>query len=156
MEALGDRHTVTAVPGVRLPGGMLSAQTWFICQAFSVSYSNKDCQYDYVQDEISAVVKAAKGRTVKVIIETCLLTDEEKKIATVLSCKAGADFVKTSTGFSTGGATASDVALMKKYCTEGVLVKASAGIRSLDDAVKMIEAGADCLGTSAGVSIVSK
>ena len=116
----------------------------------------KDCQYDYVQDEISAVVKAAKGRTVKVIIETCLLTDEEKKIATVLSCKAGADFVKTSTGFSTGGATASDVALMKKYCTEGVLVKASAGIRSLDDAMKMIEAGADRLGTSAGVSIVSK
>ena len=116
----------------------------------------KDCQYDYVQDEIAAVVKAARGKTVKVIIETCLLTEEEKRIATLLSCKAGAHFVKTSTGFSTGGATVSDVKLMKDNCSEGVLVKASAGIRSYEDAMNMIEAGADRLGTSAGIAIVSK
>lgn len=116
----------------------------------------KDCQYDYVQDEIEAVVRAAKGKTVKVIIETCLLTDEEKRIATLLSCKAGAHFVKTSTGFSTGGATVADVKLMKENCSEGVLVKASAGIRSYEDAMNMIEAGADRLGTSAGVAIVAK
>ena len=116
----------------------------------------KDCQYDYVQDEIAAVVKAARGKTVKVIIETCLLTEEEKRIATLLSCKAGVHFVKTSTGFSTGGATVSDVKLMKENCTEGVLVKASAGIRSYEDAMNMIEAGADRLGTSAGIAIVSK
>lgn len=116
----------------------------------------KDCQYDYVQDEIEAVVRAAKGKTVKVIIETCLLTDEEKRIATLLSCKAGAHFVKTSTGFSTGGATVADVKLMKENCSEGVLVKASAGIRSYEDAMNMIEAGADRLGTSAGIAIVAK
>ena len=115
----------------------------------------KDCKYDYVQNEIEAVVKAAQGKTVKVIIETCLLTDEEKRIATLLSCRAGALFVKTSTGFSTGGATVEDVKLMKENCENGVLVKASAGIRTLEDALKMIEAGADRLGTSAGTTIVS-
>lgn len=115
----------------------------------------KDGKFSYVENEIREVVKAAKGRTVKVIIETGLLTDEEKAAATKLACMAGANFVKTCTGFGTGVAAASDVALMKANCTGGVKVKASAGIRSLKDAEAMIEAGASRLGTSAGKEIVS-
>lgn len=115
----------------------------------------KDGNEAYVRDEIAAIVKAARGRTVKVIIETGLLTDEEKVIATRLSCEAGAHFVKTCTGFTGGVATVADVALMKKNITDGVKVKASAGIRSSEDALAMIEAGADRIGTSAGKAIVS-
>ncbi len=114
----------------------------------------KDRELDYVKNEIAAVVAAAGGRTVKVIIETGLITDEEKVIATKLACEAGADFVKTCTGVSAGAATAEDVRLMKANCTPSVKVKASAGIRSYEDAVKLIEAGAERLGTSAGVAIV--
>ena len=115
----------------------------------------KDGCADYVRDEIAAVVKAAKGRTVKVIIETGLLTDEEKALATRLSCEAGAHFVKTCTGFSQGVATVEDIRLMKQNVSEGVRLKASAGIRCYEDAVALIEAGADRLGTSAGIAIVS-
>ncbi len=115
----------------------------------------KDGCADYVRDEIAAVVKAAKGRTVKVIIETGLLTDEEKALATRLSCEAGAHFVKTCTGFSQGVATVEDIRLMKQNVSEGVRLKASAGIRSYEDAKALIEAGADRLGTSAGIAIVS-
>ncbi len=114
----------------------------------------KDGETDYVRDEIAAVVKAAQGRLVKVIIETGLLTDEEKVVATRLSCEAGAHYVKTCTGVSEGVATVEDVALMKANCTEGVKVKASAGIRSCEDAKKLMEAGAERLGTSAGISII--
>lgn len=92
----------------------------------------------------------------KVIIETCLLTDEEKKLACTLVTEAGADFIKTSTGFSTGGATAEDVQLMAKNTGAGVQVKASGGIRTLDDALAMIEAGADRLGCSASVGIMKE
>ena len=110
---------------------------------------------DYVTDDIAAVVKAANGRTVKVIIETCLLTDEEKVEACRCSIQAGATFVKTSTGFSTGGATPEDVKLMYDTVYEaGLKVKASGGIRTYEDAVKMIEAGADRLGCSAGIRIM--
>lgn len=110
---------------------------------------------DYVTDDIAAVVKAANGRTVKVIIETCLLTDEEKIEACRCSIQAGATFVKTSTGFSTGGATPEDVKLMYDTVHEsGLKVKASGGIRTYEDAVKMIEAGADRLGCSAGIRIM--
>lgn len=110
---------------------------------------------DYVTDDIAAVVKAANGRTVKVIIETCLLTDEEKVEACRCSIQAGATFVKTSTGFSTGGATPEDVKLMYDTVHEsGLKVKASGGIRTYEDAVKMIEAGADRLGCSAGIRIM--
>jgi len=95
----------------------------------------KDKQYEMVEKDIQAVVEAAKGKALtKVIIETCLLTDEEKEIACQLSVKAGADFVKTSTGFSTGGATAEDVALMRKTVGPKIGVKASGGVRSLEDA----------------------
>ncbi|GGF93388.1 deoxyribose-phosphate aldolase [Paenibacillus aceti] len=109
----------------------------------------------FVQQDIEAVVKAAAGQAlVKVIIETCLLTDDEKVRACELAVKAGADFVKTSTGFSTGGATAEDVALMRRTVGQQVGVKASGGVRSLEDVNRMIEAGASRIGASSGVSIM--
>lgn len=116
----------------------------------------KDKDYDFVYEDIKAVVDACASKAlVKVIIETCLLTDEEKVKACELSVKAGADFVKTSTGFSTGGATPADVALMKKTVGDKALVKASGGVRTLEDAKAVIAAGADRIGTSNGISIVS-
>ena len=114
----------------------------------------KEKDFGYVKNDIKAVVDAANGKCVKVIIETCLLNDEEKISAVNLSCEAGASFVKTSTGFSTGGATAEDVALMRKYADKNVKVKASTGIRDYETAMKMIAAGADRIGTSAGAKIV--
>lgn len=114
----------------------------------------KDKNYDLVKSDIQAVVDAAKGKAlVKVIIETALLTDEEKATVSELAVKAGADFVKTSTGFSTGGATVEDVALMRKTVGPDVGVKASGGVRGLEDAKAMIEAGATRIGASSGVSI---
>ncbi len=109
-----------------------------------------------IEDEIRAVVEAACGNTVKVIIETCYLTDDEKVAAVRAAARAGADFVKTSTGFGTGGATSQDVALMKRNIPAGMRVKASGGIRSYEDAVAMVEAGADRIGASAGIAIVEK
>ena len=113
----------------------------------------KDGAYDYIRDEIAAVVAAAKGKTVKVIIECGLLTDEEKAVATRLACEGGAHFVKTCTGVSAGVATVEDIRLMKANVTEGVKLKASAGIRTYADAAALVEAGADRLGTSAGIAI---
>lgn len=110
---------------------------------------------DLVRDDIAAVVAAAKGRCVKVIIETCLLNDEQKVRACELSADAGATFVKTSTGFSTGGATAHDVALMAKTVAGRCKVKASGGIHTAAEAQAMIDAGADRIGTSSGIAIVS-
>ena len=115
----------------------------------------KDGDTDFVRDEISAVVAATHGKTVKVIIETGLLTDEEKAVATRLSCEAGAHFVKTCTGFSAGVATVEDIRIMKASITPGVSLKASAGIRTYEDAMALIEAGADRIGTSAGVAIMA-
>ena len=108
-----------------------------------------------VQRDIVGVVKAAAGRTVKVIIETCLLTDEEKVKACKAAKAAGADFVKTSTGFSTGGATTHDIALMRKTVGPEMGVKASGGIRDYATAMAMIEAGANRIGASAGIEIVA-
>jgi len=117
----------------------------------------KDGDYDYVESEIAGVVEASKGKAiVKVIIETCLLTDDEKKQVCNLAVKAGADFVKTSTGFSTGGATIEDVALMKQTVGAHVGVKASGGIRSKEDAQAMVHAGATRIGASSGISIVTE
>ncbi len=110
----------------------------------------------YVEDEISRVVKASKGALVKVIIETCFLTDEEKVTACKLAKNSGANFVKTSTGFGTGGATAADVALMRKTVGASMGVKASGGIRSLSETLAVIEAGANRIGTSSGVSIIDE
>ena len=114
----------------------------------------KDGDADYVKAEIAAVVAAARGRTVKVIIETGLLTDEEKALATRLSCEAGAHFVKTCTGVSVGVATVADVQIMKANLSGGAIIKASAGIRSYADTMALIEAGASRIGTSAGISIM--
>ena len=115
----------------------------------------KDQEYQLVKEDIEAVVAATKGNAlVKVIIETCLLTQEEIKIACQLAVEAKADFVKTSTGFSTGGAKKEDVALMKETVGTKAKVKASGGIRSKETAMEMIAAGADRIGTSNAVKIV--
>ncbi|MFK4566236.1 deoxyribose-phosphate aldolase [Enterococcus sp. UD-01] len=115
----------------------------------------KSKQYKKVLKDIQAVVEAAKDKAlVKVIIETALLTDEEKVKVCELAKEAGADFVKTSTGFSTGGATVADVALMRKTVGPDMGVKASGGIHNEQEARAMIEAGATRIGTSAGVAIM--
>lgn len=115
----------------------------------------KDKDYELVKEDIEAVVNVAKGKAlVKVIIETCLLDNEEKKKACELAKEAGADFVKTSTGFSTGGATEEDVNLMREVVGEDMGVKASGGIRDYETAIKMIEAGATRLGASSSIKIV--
>lgn len=114
-------------------------------------------EYEAVLADIQGVVQAAQGKAlVKVIIEACLLTDEEKIKACQLAEQAGADFVKTSTGFSTGGATAEDVALMRQTVSSTVQVKAAGGIRTAADAEKMVKAGATRLGTSNGLKIIGK
>ncbi len=114
----------------------------------------KDNNDEYVYEDIKAVVQAAKPHIVKVIIETCLLTDEEKVRVCELAVKAGAHFVKTSTGFSTGGATVTDVKLMKATVGDKAEVKASGGVRTPDDLEKMVEAGATRIGTSSGIKLV--
>lgn len=120
----------------------------------------KEGDLTYVTEDIAAVVDAVKKASgssaiVKVIIETCLLTDKEKVTACKCAEEAGAAFVKTSTGFSTGGATAEDVALMKKTVGDRLMVKASGGIRTHADALKMIEAGADRIGASSGIALLA-
>lgn len=107
-----------------------------------------------VESDIRAVVEASGDKLVKVIIEACLLTDEEKVLACQLAQKAGADFVKTSTGFSTGGATLPDVQLMRQIVGPDMGVKAAGGARSYADAVAFVEAGATRIGTSSGVAIL--
>ena len=115
----------------------------------------KSKQYDEVEDDIRAVVEASGDKLVKVIIEACLLTNDEKVKACQLSVAAGADYVKTSTGFSLHGATIEDVALMRQTVGPDIGVKAAGGARSLADAEAFIAAGATRIGTSAGVAIVS-
>ena len=114
----------------------------------------KDGKFDYVRDEIASIKNVCGERVLKVILETCLLTPEEIEQACVCAVEAGANFVKTSTGFSTGGATVEDVTLMKKTVGDRAEVKASGGVRSYEDAVLMIDAGATRLGTSGGVSLM--
>ena len=108
----------------------------------------------YVEEEIRELKAVAGQKVLKVIIETCLLTDEEKVRACIASKNAGADFVKTSTGFSTGGATAHDVALMRKTVGPDMGVKASGGVRTHEDLLAMVEAGASRIGTSNGTKII--
>jgi len=110
----------------------------------------------FVEREIEAVVRAAGKAPVKVILETSYLTDQEKVAVCEMSVRAGAAFVKTSTGFGHGGATVEDVALMRKTVGNQIKIKASGGIRSYEEAVAFIEAGADRLGTSTGVNIVEE
>ncbi len=115
----------------------------------------KDCDYDYVQEDIVQVKKACGDRVLKVIIETCLLNEDEKVKACEIALKAGADYVKTSTGFSTGGANVDDVRLMKDIVGDMAKVKASGGIHDYAQAMDMINAGADRLGTSATMNIIN-
>lgn len=115
----------------------------------------KSGERNYVLDDLRGVVEAAGAAKVKVIFETCLLTREEKLAACAIACEAGAAFVKTSTGFSTGGATVEDVRLMAEAVAGKCLVKASGGIRDAASALAMLEAGASRLGTSNGIAIVS-
>ena len=115
----------------------------------------KDHNYKYVSNDIKAVIKAGHGNLVKVILETCLLTDKEKITASRLVMEAGADFVKTSTGFSKGGATVKDIKLIRQTVGDGIGIKASGGIHTTADALKMIDAGAGRIGASAGIAIVT-
>ena len=116
----------------------------------------KDKNYDLVRNDVKAVVEAANGTLVKVILETCLLTEDEIKKACELCVEAKADYVKTSTGFSTRGATIEDVRIMKAAVQGKAKVKAAGGVRTHEDMVKIVEAGADRIGTSAGCSLVDK
>ena len=116
----------------------------------------KDKNYDLVRDDVKAVVEAANGTLVKVILETCLLTEDEIKKACELCVEAKADYVKTSTGFSTRGATIEDVRIMKEAVHGKAKVKAAGGDRTPEDMVKIVAAGADRIGTSAGCSLVKK
>lgn len=114
----------------------------------------KDGEFEYVENEIRQIKKAIGDNVLKVIIETCYLTDEEKVKACELSLVAKADFVKTSTGFGTGGATYEDVKLMKSVVGDNAKVKASGGVRDKETAEKYVELGAERLGTSSGIDIV--
>ena len=116
----------------------------------------KDGDSDFVLNEIKAVKAACKGRLLKVIIETCLLTEEEKILMCKIISESGADYIKTSTGFSTGGATFEDIKLFKENVAPGVKIKAAGGISSLEDAEKFISLGADRLGTSRIVKIAKQ
>ena len=113
-------------------------------------------EYDYVKEEIRQIKEAIGTNVLKVIIETCYLTDDEKVKACELAVEAKADFVKTSTGFGTNGATFEDVALMKKTVGNRAKVKASGGVKTYETAVKYIELGAERLGTSSGIQIINK
>lgn len=115
-----------------------------------------DGEYDYVVNDIAAVKQAIGQHTLKVIIEACLLNDEQKVIATQAVIDAKADFVKTSTGFSTHGATKEDVALLKSVAKDIIEVKAAGGVRSYEDVMAMLEAGATRIGTSSGVALIKK
>ena len=115
----------------------------------------KDGNIDLLEKDIKAVVDAANGTLTKVIIDTCYLTDEEKVIACEAAARAGADYVKTSTGFGTGGSNPHDVALMKKSIPAQMKVKASGGVHNYQEALAVIEAGADRIGASAGMAIVA-
>ena len=116
----------------------------------------KDKRYDDITNEIKAIKEACGKKLLKVIIETCLLTDDEKIKMCEIVTAAGADYIKTSTGFSTGGATFDDIKLFKEHVGEQVKIKAAGGIKSIDDAIKFIELGADRLGTSRLVKIAKE
>lgn len=166
MELAGSETKVCAVVGFPLGAMELNSKAFEADQACLQGASEidmvihvgalKEGRFEYVANDIAAVVSVAADydAKVKVILETCLLTKEEIVKACELAVMAGADFVKTSTGFSTGGATAEDVALMRETVGDRAQVKASGGIRDIEKAREMIAAGADRLGTSASIAIV--
>lgn len=115
----------------------------------------KNGEYDFVRDEIAAVKRAVGEKVLKVIIETCLLTDAEKEKMCDLVCEAGADFIKTSTGFSTAGATFADIELFARCCRGRCRIKAAGGISTVEDMERFIALGADRLGTSRAVKLLA-
>ncbi|MFT3714165.1 MAG: deoxyribose-phosphate aldolase [Archangium sp.] len=161
----GSNVLAIAVVGFPLGAGIPSAKAFETREAVRCGAKEIDTvinigamkskDYALVQKDIEVVVQAAKPWPVKVILETSQLTNEEKIIGCALSKAAGAAFVKTSTGFASGGATAEDVALMRKIVGDDVGVKASGGVRSTEDAMKMIQAGANRIGASASIAIVT-
>jgi deoxyribose-phosphate aldolase len=166
-ELKGSRVKVCTVVGFPLGAASSEAKTFETTKAIEDGAHEVDMvinigmlkskEYDYVKDDIKAVVEAAKGKALtKVIFETCLLTDEEKVIACKLSKEAGADFVKTSTGFNKWGAKIEDVKLMRETVGSEIGVKASGGVHSFEDAISMIEAGATRIGTSSSLKIIGK
>ena len=165
-EYVGDRMAVCTVIG--FPNGYMTTATKEFETKDAISNGAdeidmvinigwlKDRRLELIEDEIRTLKRVCGSKILKVIIETCLLTDEEKIIMCELVTKAGADYIKTSTGFSTAGATFDDVKLFSEHVGEGVRIKAAGGIASLDDAVKFLELGADRLGTSRIVKIVKQ
>ncbi|WNG34590.1 deoxyribose-phosphate aldolase [Archangium violaceum] len=161
----GSKSVPIAVVGFPLGAALTSAKAFEAREAIRLGAREIDMvinvgalkakDYAGVLEDISGVVEASRPYPVKVILETSLLSQEEKVAGCVLSKAAGAAFVKTSTGFSTGGATVEDVALMRRVVGDEVGVKASGGIRSAEDALKMIQVGANRLGASASVAIVT-
>ncbi len=163
-ELKGSSVAVCCVVGFPLGAMLASAKAFEAAEAVNAGADEvdtvinigamKDKNYDLVRDDIKAVVEASKGKVVKVILENCLLTKEEIVKACELSIEAGADFVKTSTGFSTGGAVTEDVALMKQTVGNRAKVKASGGIRTPEEAKAMVEAGADRIGAGNGIALL--
>lgn len=163
-ELKGSSVAVCCVVGFPLGAMLASAKAFEAAEAVNAGADEvdtvinigamKDKNYDLVRDDIKAVVEASKGKVVKVILENCLLTKEEIVKACKLSIEAGADFVKTSTGFSTGGAVTEDVALMKQTVGNRAKVKASGGIRTPEEAKAMVEAGADRIGAGNGIALL--
>ncbi len=162
----GSGTKVCVVTGFSLGAGLSSAKAFEAAEAVERGASEIDMvisvghlldgDHSFVQADIAEVVKAVEGQAiVKVILETGLLNDEQKRIGCRLSEAAGAHFVKTSTGFNYGGATVEDIRLMRASVSDSVGVKASGGVRDLDTALRMIEAGATRLGTSSGVALVT-
>jgi len=161
----GSRTVAIAVVGFPLGAGLPAAKAFEAREAIHAGAQEIDMvvnlgalkarDYALVHRDIAAVVEASRPHAVKVILETSQLTDEEKVIGSALAKAAGAAFVKTSTGFSGAGASVEDVALMRRVVGEDVGVKASGGIRSAEDALKMLAAGANRLGASASVAIVT-
>lgn len=165
-EYVGDRLKICTVTG--FPNGYSTAETKCFESAEAVKNGAdevdtvinvgdlKSGSYDKIRDELTAIKKSVGDKTLKVIIETCLLSDEEKIKMCQLVTEAGADFIKTSTGFSTGGATREDIILFSKHVGKNVKIKAAGGIATLDDAIDFINLGASRLGTSRIVNIVKK
>lgn len=163
-ELEGSEVKTCCVVGFPLGAMLISAKAFEAAEAVKAGASEidmvinigavKDKNWDLVLEDIKAVVEASKPAIVKVIIETCLLTDEEKIKVCELSKEAGAAFVKTSTGFSTGGATVEDIKLMKQVVGDQLEVKASGGIRTAEFARELIEAGADRIGASNGIVLL--
>lgn len=160
----GDKINICTVVGFPLGYSVTSAKATEIEQALLdgcneidmvVNISDvKNGAYDKVEDEIRALKAACKGHILKVIIETCFLTEEEKIVMCKAVTNAGADYIKTSTGFGTGGATIEDIRLFKAHIGAGVKMKAAGGVKTKDDLIMFLEAGCDRIGTSSAVGML--